>query len=78
MPRGQRISLEDKIARIDKDIEEMNDRAQNIQNKIKALVEQRNELLEEIQSQKLLRIADILSRSGRTPEELEDLLQNIS
>ena len=78
MPRGKRITDEEKIDQIDKDINELEQRAQHIQEKINALIDQRNQLIEAAKQRKINKISEMLMSTGKTPEELEELIKKLA
>ena len=70
MPRGVQKSVEERIAVIDKEIEEMSERQRNIQMKIKDLEAKKQSLLNEKKQSKLAELADLLEESKLSPEEV--------
>lgn len=69
MPRGVQKSVEERIAVIDKEIGEMNERQKNIGTKIKNLEAKKQMLLDEKKQSKLAELASLLEESRLSPEE---------
>lgn len=75
MARGVQRTDEEKLELLDKDIQEMIEKRNKIQSKIDDLNEQKQELLDAIEQKKLTEIATIISKSGKTPDEILAMLQ---
>lgn len=75
MPRGKQKTIEDRISDIDSDIQEVEAKKAKLDEKIKALNGQKQELLDEIQHQKLQELQSIIEESGITVEEAIQKLQ---
>jgi anion-transporting ArsA/GET3 family ATPase len=75
MPRGKQKTIEDRISDIDSDIQEVEAKKAKLDEKIKALNGQKQELLDEIQHQKLQELQSIIEESGITVEEAIQRLQ---
>ncbi|MCY1714361.1 hypothetical protein [Caproiciproducens galactitolivorans] len=69
MPRGVQKSVEERIAVIDQEIGEMNERQKNIETKIKNLEAKKQMLLNEKKQSKLAELASLLEESKLSPEE---------
>jgi septal ring factor EnvC (AmiA/AmiB activator) len=70
MPRGVQKSIEERIAGINKEIEELSRRQKNIQMKIKDLEAKKQSLLNEKKQSQLAELAGLLEKSNLSPEEV--------
>lgn len=75
MPRGVQKSIEDRISAIQDEINEMTERRDNIQAKIDELEAKMQSLLDEQEAKKLKEIQKLISQSGKSPEEILDMLK---
>lgn len=75
MPRGVQKSIEDRISAIQDEINEMTERRDNIQAKIDELEAKMQSLLDEQEAKKLREIQKLISQSGKSPEEILDMLK---
>lgn len=69
MPRKVQKTIEEKIAVVDKEIEEMTERKINITTKIKDLETQKQVLIDEQKQLKLAELSGLLDKLNLTPEE---------
>ena len=76
MPRGAKKSEEQLLESIDKEIAEMESRKTKIDITLKNLNEQRKEILQSIKTKKLAELAKVLDQTGKTPEDILEMLKS--
>jgi prefoldin subunit 5 len=75
MPRGVQKSIEDRIAAVQSEIDELTARRNNVQKKIDDLEVKKQSLLDEHEQEKIKEIQKIIATSGKTPDEVLKMLQ---
>lgn len=75
MPRGVQKSIEDRIAAVQSEIDEMIVRRNNIQSKIDDLEVNKQSLLNEQETEKLKEIQKIIASSGKSTDEILQMLK---
>lgn len=75
MPRGVQKSIEDRIAAIQMEIDEMVVRRNNIQSKIDDLEAKKQALFDLQQAEKLKEIQKIIAASGKSTDEILQMLK---
>ncbi len=77
MPRGVRVQRTDdeRLQIINQDIAEMTNRRNTIQAKIDKLNAQKKEILVSIEQKKLAELADVLAKTGKTPDDILNMLK---
>lgn len=76
MPRGVQKSIEDRIAAVQSEIDEMLVRRNNIQSKIDDLEAKKQSLLDEQENEKLKEIQTIIAASGKSTDEILQMLKD--
>lgn len=76
MPRGVQKSIEDRIAAVQSEIDEMLVRRNNIQSKIDDLESKKQSLLDEQENEKLKEIQTIIAASGKSTDEILQMLKD--
>lgn len=75
MPRGVQKSIEDRIAAVESEIDELVARRTNIQSKIDDLESKKQALLDEQEAEKLKEIQKIIAASGKSTDEILQMLK---
>ncbi len=75
MPRGVQKSIEDRIAAVQSEIDELTARRNNIQSKIDDLETKKQAIFDEQETIKLKEIQKIIAESGKTPNEVLQMLK---
>lgn len=74
MPRGKKLTLEERLEQLDKDIKEFENRRDNIQMKIDALILSRDELVESAKRDEINKLIDAMKQSGKTTEDIYNFI----
>ena len=75
MSRGTQKTDEERLQTLNDQITEMESRKATIDEKIKSLAEQKQVILDQQQQKKLEEIQKFISKSGKTPEEILEILK---
>lgn len=75
MPRGKQLSIEEKLQRIDDQISVEEAKKSKIDEKIKALNDQKKAIFEEQQHKKVEAIQEFIDKSGKSPDEIMAILK---
>lgn len=75
MPRGVQKSIDDRLLEIGEQISEMEVRKEKIQEKIKELKQKKETVLSDQRQKRLEELNDALTQSGKTPEEILQILK---
>ena len=75
MSRGIQKTDEEKLQILDEQITELESRKLKIDEKIKSLNEQKQAVLDQQQQKKLEELQKFISRSGKTPEEILEIIK---
>lgn len=75
MPRGVQKSIEDRVAAVESEIDELVARRTNIQSKIDDLESKKQALLDEQEAEKLKEIQKIIAASGKSTDEILQMLK---
>ncbi|HHV32970.1 hypothetical protein [Caproiciproducens sp. LBM24188] len=75
MPRGVQKTDEQKLQILDAQIAELESRKTKIEEKIKALNDQKQVIFDQQQQKKLEELQKFISRLGKTPEEVLEILK---
>ena len=75
MARGKRLGLQDKVAKIDAQIEAQKDKIKAIKAKITALEKQKEDMIAKSVAEEFAEINDLIKVSGKSPEEIKRFLQ---
>lgn len=75
MPRGVQKSIEDRISAVQSEIDELVTRRNNVQAKIDDLETKKQDLLDEVEQEKLKEIQKLISQSGKSSEEILQMLK---
>lgn len=69
MPRGKQKSTSEKLEVLDSEISEMEERKSKIDSKIKALKDQKQELLNDLKLEQAGKLLEAMEANGISPEE---------
>lgn len=75
MPRGAQKTDEEKLQILDDQIAEMESRKTKLDEKIREFNEQKQTILDQQQQRKLEEIQKFILKSGKTPEEILEILK---
>jgi septal ring factor EnvC (AmiA/AmiB activator) len=75
MPRGVIRTDEDRIAEIDTNIAELEDKKEKLQAKIDELTKQKQDIIEAQKQKKVNELLGLIEASGKTPDELIAMLK---
>ena len=77
MSRGTQKTDEERLQILNDQITELESRKTTIDEKIKSLNEQKQVVLDQQQQKKLEEIQKFISKSGKTPEEILEILKRV-
>jgi septal ring factor EnvC (AmiA/AmiB activator) len=75
MPRGKQLSIEEKLQRIDDQISVEEAKKSKIDEKIKALNDQKKAIFDEQQQKKVEALQEFIDKSGKSPDEIMAILK---
>ena len=76
MTRGQRLSIEERIAKVEKELEVLNEKLTDAKEKVSAKTKELNELKDEQRAEKMRNLLDYVEASGKNPDEIIDILKS--
>lgn len=76
MARGQRLSIEERIAKVEKELEVLNEKLADAKEKVSAKTKELNELKDEQRAEKMRNLLDYVEASGKNPDEIIDILKS--
>ncbi len=76
MARGQRLSIEERIAKVEKELEVLNEKLADAKEKVSAKTKELNELKDEQRAEKMRSLLDYVEASGKNPDEIIDILKS--
>jgi predicted nuclease with TOPRIM domain len=75
MPRGVQKTDEERLEIVEREIATMEERKAKIQNAISDLNSQKKEILKDIRLKKLEQISQVLDETGKSPDDVLELLK---
>lgn len=76
MARGQRLSIEERITKVEKELEVLNEKLADAKEKVSAKTKELNELKDEQRAEKMRNLLDYVEASGKNPDEIIDILKS--
>lgn len=76
MARGQRLSIEERITKVEKELEVLNEKLTDAKEKVSAKTKELNELKDEQRAEKMRNLLDYVEASGKNPDEIIDILKS--
>ena len=74
MPRGKRLSPQDRLQVINQDLNELETRRDNIQLKIDSLEATKLEINQSMQTEQANKVMSAIKQSGKTPQDIINML----